>query len=131
MHSQTNLGCVAFNQRPFSYLFGQVRRLTDELRRRLNLSPAANRSVIKLLQTDSLRARHALGVMHFAQALRQKSETLRHAGRESRNLPGAARLYVPEDWQANLGHALIKARRPRRGSRGVTKDPLPLRFSVS
>jgi hypothetical protein len=38
---------------------------------------------------------------------------------------------IVEDWQANLshtllGHALITARRPRRGSRSVTKDPLPL-----
>jgi hypothetical protein len=87
MQGQANLGSVAFNQRPLSDFFGQVRRLTNELRRRLNLGPAANRSVIKLLQADSLRGRHALGVMHFAQALRQKRETLRHAGRGSRNLP--------------------------------------------
>jgi hypothetical protein len=76
MHAQANLGSVTFNQRPFSYFFGQVRRLTNEMRRRLNLSPAANRSVIELLQANFLRTRHALAVMqslgHFAPALRQK-----------------------------------------------------------
>jgi hypothetical protein len=85
MHAQANLGSFTFSQDPFSYLFGQVRRLTNELRRRLNLSPAANRSFIKLLQADFLRARHALGVMqslgHFAPALRQKEAPSRSQGR--------------------------------------------------
>jgi hypothetical protein len=88
MHAQANLGSFTFSQRPFSYLFGQVRRLTNELRRRLNLSPAPNRSVIKLLQADFLRTRHALAVMqslgHFAPALRQKE-----APAEARAVPKA------------------------------------------
>jgi hypothetical protein len=58
MHGQAKLGSVAFKQRPFSDIFGEVRRLARELRRRLNLSPAANRSFIELLQANFLRARH-------------------------------------------------------------------------
>jgi hypothetical protein len=73
MHRQANLGSVAFNQRPFFYFFSQVRRLTNKLRRRLNLSATASCSVIELLQTNLLRARHALGVMHFAPGRRQMS----------------------------------------------------------
>jgi hypothetical protein len=71
------------------------------LRRRLNLSPAANRSFIKMLQADFLRAGHALVVMqslgHFAPALRKKKAPAEAGAVLEANCSGS---YA---WQSRLG----------------------------
>jgi hypothetical protein len=58
MHDQAGLSGNALSQRSFFHLQRQICRLTEQLKRRLDLCPSANRSLIELLQANLLRAHH-------------------------------------------------------------------------
>jgi hypothetical protein len=63
MHDQASLSSNALSQRSFSNLQRHVCRLAEQLGRRLNLGPAANGSIIELLQPKLFGAHHAITMM--------------------------------------------------------------------